>query len=68
VRATTVACFAASYQVRPLGARSSGAVLQPVVASERLRNLPDNAIFNWEPGAQFGIYRPDTFWFAGGAK
>ena len=41
-----------------------GAVPQPVVANQRLRNVPDKAIFNWEPGAQFGIYRPDTFWFA----
>jgi peptide/nickel transport system substrate-binding protein len=41
-------------------------VPQPVVAHEDLRNLPDEAIFNWEPGAQFGIYRPDTFWFENG--
>jgi peptide/nickel transport system substrate-binding protein len=40
-----------------------GAVPQPVVANQGLRNLPDKATFNWEPGAQFGIYRPDTFWF-----
>ena len=48
------------------------AVPQPVVADEDLRNLPDEAIFNWEPGAQFGIHRPDTFWFddgrAGGTR
>ena len=48
------------------------AVPQPVVADEALRNLPDEAIFNWEPGAQFGIHRPDTFWFddgrAGGTR
>ena len=37
-------------------------VIQPVVASKRLRNIPDKAIFNWNPGALFGIYRPDTFW------
>jgi peptide/nickel transport system substrate-binding protein len=42
-------------------------VPQPVVADRDLRNLPAEAIFNWEPGAQFGIYRPDTFWFANGA-
>jgi peptide/nickel transport system substrate-binding protein len=39
-------------------------VPQPVVVSRRLRNVPTEALFNWEPGAQFGIYRPDTFWFA----
>jgi peptide/nickel transport system substrate-binding protein len=41
---------------------------QPVVADEQLRNLPEEAIYNWEPGAQFGIYRPDTFWFADGVE
>ena len=38
-------------------------VPQPVVVSNKLRNVPESAIFNWEPGAQFGIYRPDSFWF-----
>lgn len=38
-------------------------VPQPVVVSERLRNVPVEAIYNWEPGAFFGVYRPDTFWF-----
>ncbi len=36
---------------------------QPVVVTKSLRNVPEEAIFNWDPGAQFGIYRPDTFWF-----
>ncbi len=40
------------------------AVPQPVVVSNRLRNVPEEGIYNWEPGAHFGIYRPDTFWFA----
>ncbi len=38
-------------------------VLQPVVVKTTLRNVPKEAIFNWEPGAQLGVYRPDTFWF-----
>ena len=29
-----------------------------------LRNVPSDGIWNWDPGAHFGIYRPDTFWFA----
>ncbi len=37
---------------------------QPVVISNRLRNIPEEGIYNWEPGSYFGIYRPDTFWFA----
>ena len=38
--------------------------LQPIVVRSTLRNVPDEAIFSWDPGAHFGIYRPDTFWFA----
>ncbi len=38
--------------------------LQPVVVSKRLRNVPAEGFFNWNPGAYFGVYRPDTFWFA----
>ncbi|EWY40628.1 peptide ABC transporter substrate-binding protein [Skermanella stibiiresistens SB22] len=38
--------------------------LQPVVVRNTLRNVPDEGIYNWDPGAHFGIYRPDTFWFA----
>jgi peptide/nickel transport system substrate-binding protein len=25
--------------------------------------VPAEGIYNWEPGAHFGIYHPDTFWF-----
>jgi peptide/nickel transport system substrate-binding protein len=39
-------------------------VLQPVVVNNQLRNVPVEGIYNWEPGAHFGIYSPDTFWFA----
>ena len=38
-------------------------VPQPVVVNDRLRNVPTEGIYNWEPGAFFGVYRPDTFWF-----
>jgi peptide/nickel transport system substrate-binding protein len=36
---------------------------QPVVARENLRNLPEEGVYNWDPGAYFGMYLPDTFWF-----
>ncbi|HEB79043.1 MAG TPA: ABC transporter substrate-binding protein [Rhodospirillales bacterium] len=39
-------------------------VLQPVVVSNRLHNVPENGIYNWEPGAHFGVHRPDAFWFS----
>jgi peptide/nickel transport system substrate-binding protein len=40
-----------------------GGVLQPVVVADRLRNVPEKGIYNWDPGAYFGIYKPDQFWF-----
>lgn len=36
--------------------------LQPVVVSGVLRNVPAEGLYNWDPGAYFGMYRPDTFW------
>lgn len=39
-------------------------VLQPVVVRNTLRNVPEKGIYNWDPGAHFGIYEPDSFWFA----
>lgn len=39
-------------------------VQQPVVVSNRLKNVPQEGIWAWDPGAHFGIYRPDTFWLA----
>jgi len=37
-------------------------VLQPVVVGKHLRNVPAKGIYNWDPGAHFGLYQPDTFW------
>jgi peptide/nickel transport system substrate-binding protein len=37
-------------------------VPQPVVISNRLRNIPEAGIYNWDPGAHFGIYHPESFW------
>src|SRR6516164_7510932 len=38
-------------------------VLQPIVVNAKLRNIPEEGIYNWYPGAYFGIYKPDGFWF-----
>ena len=38
-------------------------VPQPVVARDKLMNLPTQGFYNWDPGAFFGIYRPETFYF-----
>jgi peptide/nickel transport system substrate-binding protein len=37
--------------------------LQPVVVSDDLRNVPADGIYSWDPGAYFGMYHPDAFWF-----
>jgi peptide/nickel transport system substrate-binding protein len=39
------------------------AVMQPIVVRNTLRNVPKEAMYSWDPGAHFGVYRPDTFWF-----
>jgi peptide/nickel transport system substrate-binding protein len=38
-------------------------VMQPVAVRAGLKNVPEEAVFNWDPHGQFGIYRPDTWWF-----
>jgi len=38
-------------------------VPQPVVVRNSLMNVPEEGLYCWSPGAYFGIYRPDTFWF-----
>lgn len=38
-------------------------VMQPVARNSALMNVPEQAVYNWEPHGQIGIYRPDTFWF-----
>ncbi|MDF3073340.1 MAG: transporter substrate-binding protein [Alphaproteobacteria bacterium] len=39
-------------------------VPQPVVVNNKLKNVPEKGIYNWDPGAFFGMYRPDSFWLA----
>src|SRR5262249_31315737 len=43
-------------------------VLQPVVVNAKLRNVPEEGIYNWDPGAFFGMYKPDVFWFGTSEK
>ena len=42
-------------------------VPQPVMINNQLRNVPDKGLYGFEPGAFFGMYMPDTFWFADSA-
>ncbi|MBL0373640.1 ABC transporter substrate-binding protein [Rhizobium sp. KVB221] len=36
---------------------------QPVLRSSRLRNIPDVALYGFDPTSYLGVYMPDTFWF-----
>ena len=38
-------------------------VPQPVVFKKSLRNLPEEGLYNWDPGAFFGLYHLDSLWF-----
>ena len=49
-------------QVYTIGVVSGG--LQPIVVSNKLRNVPDEGIWAFEPTHYFGHYLPDTFFFA----
>ncbi|MGF1477159.1 MAG: ABC transporter substrate-binding protein [Geminicoccaceae bacterium] len=47
-------------QVYTIGTVSG--ILQPIAAHEALRNLPNEAMYNWNPGAFFGVHLMDSFW------
>jgi peptide/nickel transport system substrate-binding protein len=38
--------------------------LQPVLRSARMRNVPEAALYGFDPTCFFGVYMPDTFWLA----
>ena len=47
-------------QVYSIGIVSGG--LQPIVVSKKLKNVPEEGIWAFEPTLYFGQYLPDTFW------
>lgn len=40
------------------------AARQPVLRSSRLRNVPDEGLYGFNPTCYMGVYMPDTFWLA----
>ncbi|MEQ8605044.1 MAG: ABC transporter substrate-binding protein [Marivibrio sp.] len=38
-------------------------VMQPIAVRHGLMNVPDQGIWNWDPGAHFGLYGMDGFWW-----
>jgi peptide/nickel transport system substrate-binding protein len=45
-----------------------GGTLQPVVVKTGLRGVPESGVFAWDPGAHFGLYSPDTFYWENGRR
>lgn len=45
-----------------------GGTLQPVIVANGLRGVPEKGIYAWDPGAHFGLYAPDTFYWQGGKR
>jgi peptide/nickel transport system substrate-binding protein len=39
-------------------------VRQPIVVGPKVRNVPKEGYWAWDPGGYFGLYQPDTFWIA----
>jgi peptide/nickel transport system substrate-binding protein len=37
--------------------------MQPVVRSSKLRNVPEEGLYGFEPTSYLGVYMPDTFWY-----
>lgn len=35
----------------------------PIVVRRNMRNVPKEAIYNWDPGAHLGTHRPDLFYY-----
>lgn len=39
-------------------------ISQPVVVGAKVRNVPKEGYYAWDPGGYIGLYQPDTFWIA----
>jgi peptide/nickel transport system substrate-binding protein len=37
-------------------------IRQPIVVGPKIRNVPKEGFYAWDPGGYFGLYQPDTFW------
>ena len=39
-------------------------ISQPVVVGSKVRNVPKQGYYAWDPGGYIGLYQPSTFWVA----
>jgi peptide/nickel transport system substrate-binding protein len=37
-------------------------IMQPIVVGPKVRNVPKEGYYAWDPGGYIGLYKPDTFW------
>ncbi|MBB3593226.1 peptide/nickel transport system substrate-binding protein [Rhizobium sp. BK529] len=37
--------------------------LQPILRSAKMQNVPEHALYGFDPTSYLGVYMPDTFWF-----
>ena len=37
-------------------------IMQPIVVGQKVRNVPKEGYYAWDPGGYIGLYKPDTFW------
>jgi peptide/nickel transport system substrate-binding protein len=49
-------------QVFTIGTVNS--IKQPIVVGPKVRNVPKEGYYAWDPGGYIGLYKPDTFWLA----
>ena len=39
-------------------------IRQPMVVVPKVRNVPKEGYYAWDPGGYIGLYQPDTFWIS----
>src|SRR5436190_320685 len=39
-------------------------IRQPIVVGPKVRNVPKEGYYAWDPGGYIGLYKPDTFWLS----
>jgi peptide/nickel transport system substrate-binding protein len=39
-------------------------IRQPIVVGSKVRNVPRDGYYAWDPGGYIGLYQPDTFWIS----
>jgi len=49
-------------QVFTIGTVNS--IMTPVVVGPKVRNVPKEGYWAWDPGGYIGLYKPDTFWLS----